>query len=73
MDLQSASIIKFFSCVICSSTHYPHLHASMLLCKAFEFVFLQVEWRSSVSGEKLIVLINDVEFPVFAGLNNIAD
>ncbi|KAK3573995.1 hypothetical protein QTP86_034370, partial [Hemibagrus guttatus] len=26
------------------------------------------EWRSTVSQEKLIVLINDVEFPVFAGV-----
>ncbi|KAK3554796.1 hypothetical protein QTP70_033490, partial [Hemibagrus guttatus] len=35
---------------------------------AYHQAFGKVEWRSTVSQEKLIVLINDVEFPVFAGV-----
>ncbi|XP_058241182.1 mucin-like protein [Hemibagrus wyckioides] len=35
---------------------------------AYHQAFGKVEWRSAVSEEKLIVLINDVEFPVFAGV-----
>ncbi|XP_026791522.3 mucin-like protein isoform X2 [Pangasianodon hypophthalmus] len=35
---------------------------------AYHQAYGKVEWRSSMSGEKLIVLINDVEFPVFAGV-----
>lgn len=35
LDLHSSLIMSFFSCVICSSTYCPYLHASVLVCKAF--------------------------------------
>ncbi|XP_017318641.1 fibrillin-2 isoform X1 [Ictalurus punctatus] len=46
----------------------PSQVAALVRLAAYHQAFGKVEWRSSVSGEKLIVLINDVEFPVFAGV-----
>ncbi|XP_046733182.1 mucin-like protein [Silurus meridionalis] len=46
----------------------PRQVPALVCLAAYHQVFGKVEWRSSVTEEKLIVLINDVEFPVFAGV-----
>ncbi|GAA6110454.1 mucin-like protein [Tachysurus ichikawai] len=46
----------------------PRQVPALVRLAAYHQAFGKVEWRSSVSEEKLIVLINDVEFPVFAGV-----
>ncbi|XP_060727479.1 mucin-like protein [Tachysurus vachellii] len=46
----------------------PREVPALVRLAAYHQAFGKVEWRSSVSEEKLIVLINDVEFPVFAGV-----
>ncbi|MCI4376615.1 hypothetical protein PGIGA_G00190420 [Pangasianodon gigas] len=46
----------------------PSQVPALVRLAAYHQAFGKVEWRSSMSEEKLIVLINDVEFPVFAGV-----
>ncbi|TSK42144.1 Fibrillin-1 [Bagarius yarrelli] len=46
----------------------PRQVPALVRLAAYHQAFGKVEWRASVVEEKLMILINDAEFPVFAGV-----